>query len=408
MTPNLHALLHTFLLDVLNDYPLLSNRKSQINKHTDELITIGKSINPDEAVSSVEEVVDIAFLGVFETIGEIDRRLGFCDDLIDIFNITLNRLDAANTEFANADAVVNGISYFVAYMRINANKGKNYFLLNTWDKFKHIDQQKSEMESLHNEAKETISLANQNAQSIAIEIVKIQDTVNETEKMAKTTDDKVSNVLTQSITILSIFAVILMTFFSGLTIVDSFRILSYEMGTQSFIFILLITGHLLLMLIFMFMHFVSRLAEKPLGTECRNFDLEPRREHMYKGVASNRTPCSCCDKTCNSYERLKRKYPYLLYANIILFFVEIAILIWWFSEEALFRRHYIYTNNPILTTVFLIAFITLLLLMLLVLAYAYKNKDTKKLNWIWFIVLFFATLSCAFIFSFFINIGSIF
>jgi len=418
--------IRTFLITVTENHPFSVGRKKLTEGHTKGITDIGRSIGLAVTDDTISDAVAEAFTSAFESIGEFERRLNCCDYLIDILTAIIAKYDSVDENVVLGESA-SKCTYLFICMRANANKEKNYFISKLWKRSHQLEQVDSEVKKAIITTKKSLDEVKTIEKKMSSELNKINLAIKKTDNTAKTIDKKVSDVLTQSITILSIFAVILMTFFSGIVLVDSFRILAEEPSTQRFIFVLLITGHVLLMLIFMFMHFVSRLVEKSLGAECTDFKL--RKDITYERRNDAETPCSCCifnintkffnrpetnedekspeslNVRCSSLGKLKKKYPYVLYTNAILFSAEIFVLIWWFSEKYLFRRHSIYTNEPLWVTFLLVLLIVAIVLTIVLFVNArnamlfdktQKNKKNSVCAYAFIIILCIGIVVLAF------------
>lgn len=136
---------------------------------------------------------------------------------------------------------------------------------------------------------------------------------------AKTRIDAATNrantMQTELISILSIFAAIVLTFSGGFTFLgSSVTAISTAKYYESIIIIVLICGIILFNTIFLMMYFVSKLTGRNIYATCREQD------------------CSICAQKCSELKKIRKRVPYVFYFNAATIIGIIADLLVWFLD----------------------------------------------------------------------------
>ncbi len=127
---------------------------------------------------------------------------------------------------------------------------------------------------------------------------------------------RANTMQTELISILSIFAAIVMTFSGSFTFLgNSMTAISNTDNYESVIIIAIICGMVLFNTIFLMMYFVSKLAERNVYAKCR-FSQD----------------CSKCLKDCNIIKKIRKRLPYVFYFNLVTIIGIIIDLIIWFLD----------------------------------------------------------------------------
>ena len=132
-----------------------------------------------------------------------------------------------------------------------------------------------------------------------------------------------SSLTTNMLTILGIFVSIIFI------IVGAYFTVTGELFNKSISSIIqinlgrfILMGHILLNLLFVFMFMISRLSAKSISVIC-------------KGCSNS----ICVNPECGFSKRLVKKYPYVIYSNVILIGSYIVLFAWWLIEY--FAHQYI-------------------------------------------------------------------
>ncbi|MFU0834004.1 MAG: hypothetical protein ACFWUC_13860 [Oscillospiraceae bacterium] len=115
---------------------------------------------------------------------------------------------------------------------------------------------------------------------------------------------------TQSITVLSIFSAIVISFFGGINFIGNAISSAYQTQIFKVIMIILIAGLVLFNVIFLLLYMVSRIIEKNIYAKCKTDD------------------CSC-DPRCCGFNRFRHRLPYVFWINIFLVVLTVIDAIVW-------------------------------------------------------------------------------
>lgn len=132
-------------------------------------------------------------------------------------------------------------------------------------------------------------------------------------------NEQLSNTKTEFVTILSIFAAIILTFSGGLglnnNILDNLDKASiYKISTMA-----IIIGFVLFNTILGLMHIISKLVGKDISHKCSQ-------------CASLSCDSRTADESCNPFIRVRVRYPYVYYVNVLLIIALGIIFFAWFIE----------------------------------------------------------------------------
>lgn len=127
--------------------------------------------------------------------------------------------------------------------------------------------------------------------------------------------DRANTMQTELISILSIFAAIVITFSGGFTFLgSSVTAISTAKYYESIIIVVLICGIILFNTIFLMMYFVSKLTGRNVYAVCIMQD------------------CSMCTQKCSELKKIRKRVPYVFYFNVATVTGIIADLIVWFLD----------------------------------------------------------------------------
>jgi|GEM_PF-4081894 len=159
------------------------------------------------------------------------------------------------------------------------------------------------------------------------------------EKYLNDMESKLQNVLPQTITVLGVFTAIIVVFFGGMSLVNLFQDM-YTISPHRFFLGLIGMGHIIVNFLFLMMFMLSRLLERPVSVDC---DFELISEN-----GNTERKCKNCKNSCSQYQKLVKKYPYIIYPNILILLLETVIFSWWFLERYLW--YIMVFDNPIISS----------------------------------------------------------
>jgi hypothetical protein len=122
---------------------------------------------------------------------------------------------------------------------------------------------------------------------------------------------------TQSITVLSIFSAIVISFFGGINFIGNAIASAYQTKTYKVIMIILIAGLVLFNVIFLLLYMISRITERDIYVKCKTDD------------------CSCNPK-CGELKRFYHRLPYVFWINVFLVGLTIVDAAVWTLDRFVF------------------------------------------------------------------------
>lgn len=191
-----------------------------------------------------------------------------------------------------------------------------------------------------------------------------------TDAMAQTKNE-MNSLTTNMLTILGVFVSIIFI------IVGAYFTVTGEVFNKSISGIVqvnlgrfILMGQVLLNIIFLFMFMISRISEKNISVSC--------------GGCPNSV---CQDYQCGFLKRIVKRYPYVVYSNVLIISSYIVLLGWWIIET--FAYPYIRsaiisfsTKHPDYFIIIVLASLLLFIIApILILVYGFsKNKQEKSKN----------------------------
>ena len=261
---------------------------------------------------------------------------------------------------------------------------------------------------------ELIKKTNDETKDLVDSSRKYKKYLNDTIENIKHYEDRLNNILPNAISIIGIFAGILIVLFSGFSILDLLSKFNPEKPFISGFFIVLI-GMIMLNVVFLFLFLISRLSEKSINVRCVKYVSKHWREEEAEKLKSMNDEtldkflklvnkeiddknnkfivCSNCvyskveqsiaenhfkglykikgidsddtigteinlsqlkSKQCGQFDKAFFKYPYIVFSNIILIFLQIFFLLWWFIKDFIFINFNYNVQHPLLLTLTLL------------------------------------------------------
>ena len=247
-----------------------------------------------------------------------------------------------------------------------------------------------------------------------------------TKELAKARNT-LGNIMEQALGIIGIFSGIILVFFSGISLIDSFKSMD-NMSIYRLTFITILTGAIILNLIFFLMFFISRMSGKSINVICSKFEeikdinkppieeindkylVELQKTNNYLESIKEERLCANCknsrcgDKKCGFLEKIINKYPYVFFVNIAIFFIEIIIIFFWWFKNYILNDYVVIVKNAILTVSLTSVSVIAIFAYFLILIYSVgKTKDwnkNRKFIIIWGLVFIIALIGLLLIFGF--------
>lgn len=175
--------------------------------------------------------------------------------------------------------------------------------------FDHVSLEQIRIEVVYKVNEEKAEKAKESYTQALRKLEETNSILTEVDKLVE--DSK--NIKVEVVTVLSIFAAIIMASVGGL----SFSNTTLQVANQGSIFrisfLLIICGIVILNTIFGLMYIVSKIINRPIYTKCKTPD------------------CSCAPQ-CKPLERLKNRLPYIYYLNLCMLVLLILVLLGWFFD----------------------------------------------------------------------------
>ncbi len=127
---------------------------------------------------------------------------------------------------------------------------------------------------------------------------------------------EIERVKVEIVTVLGIFAAIVIAFSGGLSFLGSALSSVQEVRIFKSVFICALCGIVLFNIIFVLMYFISRIVNKSIYATCKTID------------------CTC-DKKCRTLNIVRKRLPYVFYFNLFMVLVLLGdAIIWYFINRA--------------------------------------------------------------------------
>jgi len=251
------------------------------------------------------------------------------------------------------------------------------------DNIKITEEMHNNLEAKYNNIDKKFLFTENQYKSIDKKVFDVQNSLNDAKKDLQKAANQTGNVINQSITILGIFVAIIAVFlggFAGITMLDKIS----TFNTYKFYLSIVVVGHIMINLIFMFIYMLSRIIDKSVSVNCNNYvkgkisiNNDLAKDTCQTCCLNNSVSCRAYNKhyqtnysTCSLFKRLKYKYPYMYFINIVGFLAEIGLCIGWLFDDIIMCIKNAMTQN-IQGTIFVSALISLFIITLVL---GYKDR----------------------------------
>lgn len=280
----------------------------------------------DLAKAPIEERDLDTWVNKFEVIYEDDFRHNYSD----FFPILLQVFDEKTD--SNSEFLSNNIEMIRNKMEdhINEGAGNKRSLYNKFNRLsEHINLQISQLNyykaqeaklvSITHNANELESAKNawtEAKKEMTKTMRKMITAMGKMETKIELASNKADSMGTQLVTVLGIFAAIVLAFSGGLSILGNamVAVAEAEIVIYKLAFICLLTGLILFNIIFMLMYFVAKIIGKSIYAECKVKD------------------CRCEEgknDKCKAIHKVKRRLPYVFYFNTVVVVLMVADIVVW-------------------------------------------------------------------------------
>ena len=252
-----------------------------------------------------------------------------------------------NSDDANLKATAYSFKKFSDH--INLEIGRYNFIKSYFSKNKSVDSlQVPSDENLGDEVesiKGMLDGLSKDIDNMRPTIVRAESAVDKVDSKIEKIDSKLESNKISSLTTLTIFSAVVLSFSGGITFeAGIFKGMS-EASPYRLIFTIALTGFILFNTIFVLLYLVSKLADKNIGAKCKYWSNN--------GSNSNLNICGngFCNKQCHSsnvFCRIIHKYSYVAFVNIVLIWtMYIDFFLWVFKEQQINRIHILCQLIPV-------------------------------------------------------------
>lgn len=229
---------------------------------------------------------------------EIKRKLGNIEKFCDHLNLSLAEHE---------------------YNRATLSK-----LSSSTDAISLLQSKTEEMQSRANEIQSKSNEIQSKTEELQSKTKKIQNTLKNATKLLNENDKKVKSLQLEFITILSIFAAIVIATAGGFSyITAAVASLDSEIPLHRTICVIAIAGFFLFNSIFILLYIISKIADKPIYTCCKKYDFQE------KGKSIDTKNCQSCKNSCYFFIKLHRRLPYVFWFNVGTAIILLIVLIRW-------------------------------------------------------------------------------
>ena len=167
----------------------------------------------------------------------------------------------------------------------------------------------SEKEARTKDLESNLLKAQDNVKNLEKELKHTREELDKATEELNLATDKIKSVQGELITVLSIFAAIVMTFSGSLNVLGNVLNGTANLPLPKLIFLLLLCGFILINFIFAMMYFIAKITGRNIYARCETLD------------------CTCIDNIkpkCCGIVRVFKRLPYIFWLNALIF---LAILV---------------------------------------------------------------------------------
>lgn len=151
-----------------------------------------------------------------------------------------------------------------------------------------------------------------------------QDIQKDFDDKSKHLSVKIESLQLEFITILSIFAAIVIATAGGFSyITAAVASLDSEIPLHRTICVIAIAGFFLFNSVFILLYIISKIADKPIHTFCEEYNFQK------KGNLVDTKSCQSCKNSCHFFIKLYRRLPYVFWFNLGTAIILLIVLIRW-------------------------------------------------------------------------------
>lgn len=214
--------------------------------------------------------------------------------------ITIQNLDDSKRILlmTNIEQVLNSIN---GKLSSNAQKGLKKLNDHIQLDISRLNYFKKEFEKDAAKLKDRIDKAQAEQSNALLKFTSLSNQISKHEK-------DISNVKSEHITILGIFAAIMAAGVGGFTILGNIATMASAISISSFFAITSFLGFILFNVVFMLIYMIARLTGKNIYTICTDSHKDINSDCVY----------SNCNNNCCGINRVRKRLPYIFWSNVVL------------------------------------------------------------------------------------------
>lgn len=152
------------------------------------------------------------------------------------------------------------------------------------------------------------------------EKIELQADLEEATKNLKDANEKAKNLQTELVSVLSIFAGVVIAFFGGLSFLGSSISSIQNVIIYKSVLVCVLCGLVLFNLIFLLLYIVGKIINRSIFARCSN-------------DCKNDSTCKCtsgCSSPCSGFKRLRKRLPYVFWVNATGLLICLVDVIAWY------------------------------------------------------------------------------
>lgn len=178
---------------------------------------------------------------------------------------------------------------------------------------KHIELETCRLEYLEEKQKqELLTILTKSTEDTVSEVSSIKEELDLCSEKIKKHNDEINNFYTNIITILGLFAAIVVTFFGGLGAISSVFSNIDTISKYRLLFIVLLVVFAMFNIVFMALYYIAKISDKSIYKECLNSCKKKKIKNEDSTINKK--------AKCNSEKNIfcsKIRYPIIYYFNVI-------------------------------------------------------------------------------------------
>lgn len=159
------------------------------------------------------------------------------------------------------------------------------------------------------------------------ELIRVNKDLAESKQKLETSVKDTENLKSEVITVIGIFAAIMLAFVGGMSFTSSTLTSMHNSSIYKVVFVAIICGFVVFNTIFCLMYIVSRMTNRDIYAECHDGNCEKDCVKHY------------CQYGCSAINRIRKRLPYVFWVNLILLILLLIIIVCWVVDIKSFNDY---------------------------------------------------------------------